>query len=224
MEVVEVWYIMYLLHLTQELQASFWDRESRQPSGKVPWSFSAAICCSQPCGHSSNELLWIREFQHGATGGGDFASRRRERIFCVSFRSKTFMQCFVVQLEHCIISCNCFHLCNWWSFLKCLFATCSAGEKKLGTPGTPGGQDLAAALQRLSAQQESDSSDLFMEREHKLQQVGDVSSGFLTPNDSILSTGTNYSGISEASGSSSLSMGSRCYLPEKLQIVKPLEG
>ncbi|XP_040186923.1 huntingtin-associated protein 1 isoform X2 [Rana temporaria] len=99
-----------------------------------------------------------------------------------------------------------------------------AGEKKLGTPGTPGGQDLAAALQRLSAQQESDSSDLFREREHKLQQVGDVSSGFLTPNDSILSTGTNYSGISEASGSSSLSMGSRCYLPEKLQIVKPLEG
>ncbi|XP_073464010.1 huntingtin-associated protein 1 isoform X1 [Aquarana catesbeiana] len=99
-----------------------------------------------------------------------------------------------------------------------------AGEKKLGTPGTPGGQDLAAALQRLSAQQESDSSDLFMEREHKLQRVGEVSSGCLTPNDSILSTGTNYSGISEASGSSSLSMGSRCYLPEKLQIVKPLEG
>ncbi|CAI9618978.1 unnamed protein product, partial [Staurois parvus] len=99
-----------------------------------------------------------------------------------------------------------------------------AGEKKLGTPGTPGGQDLAAALQRLRAQQESDSPDLFKEREHKLQRVGEVSSGFLTPNDSVLSTGTNYSGISEASGSSSLSLGSRAYLPEKLQIVKPLEG
>lgn len=100
----------------------------------------------------------------------------------------------------------------------------SAGEKKLGTPGTPGGQDLAAALQRLHAQQESRSLDLFEERKHKLQQGGEVSSGFLTPNDSILSTGTNYSGMSEVSGSSSLSFGSRSYLPEKLQIVKPLEG
>ncbi|XP_018412104.1 PREDICTED: trafficking kinesin-binding protein 1-like isoform X2 [Nanorana parkeri] len=99
-----------------------------------------------------------------------------------------------------------------------------AGEKKLGTPGTPGGHDLAAALQRLRAQQESDSPDLFEEREHKLQRHGEGSSGFLTPNDSLLSTGTNYSGISEASGSSGLSLGSRCYLPEKLQIVKPLEG
>ncbi|XP_072270867.1 huntingtin-associated protein 1 isoform X2 [Pyxicephalus adspersus] len=101
-----------------------------------------------------------------------------------------------------------------------------AGEKKLGTPGTPGGQDLAAALQRLSTQQESDSPDLFEEREHKLQRDrdGELSSGFLTPNDSILSNGTNYSGMSEATGSSSLSLGSRAYLPEKLQIVKPLEG
>ncbi|KAM5135939.1 huntingtin-associated protein 1 isoform 3-T3 [Mantella aurantiaca] len=98
------------------------------------------------------------------------------------------------------------------------------GEKKLGTPGTPGGQDLAAALQKLRAQQESHSPDLFEEREHKLQRGGEVSSGFLTPNDSVLSTGTNYSGISEVSGSSSLSLGSRSYLPEKLQIVKPLEG
>lgn len=120
--------------------------------------------------------------------------------------------------------CNCFHLCNVCSFVKYLSAMCSAGEKKLGTPGTPGGQDLAAALQKLHAQQESHSPDLFEEREHKLQRGGEVSSGFLTPNDSILSTGTNYSGISEVSGSSSLSMGSRSYLPEKLQIVKPLEG
>ncbi|XP_075033266.1 trafficking kinesin-binding protein 1-like isoform X2 [Mixophyes fleayi] len=99
------------------------------------------------------------------------------------------------------------------------------GEKKLGMPGTPGGQDLAAALQRLSAQQGSHSPDsLYEEREHKLNRHDEISSGFLTPNDSVLSTGTNYSGMSEASGSSSMSMGSRAYLPEKLQIVKPLEG
>ncbi|XP_075703175.1 huntingtin-associated protein 1 isoform X2 [Rhinoderma darwinii] len=99
------------------------------------------------------------------------------------------------------------------------------GGKKLGTPGTPGGHDLAAALQRLTAQQDSHSPvSLFEQREHKLQQHGDTSSGFLTPNDSVLSNGTNYSGISEASGSSSFSLGSRAYLPEKLQIVKPIEG
>ncbi|XP_068118522.1 trafficking kinesin-binding protein 1-like isoform X2 [Hyperolius riggenbachi] len=100
-----------------------------------------------------------------------------------------------------------------------------AGEKKLGTPGTPGGQDLAAALQRLSAQQEYESPEcLYEEREHKLLRDGEASSGILTPNESVLSTGTNYSGISEVSGSSSFSIGSRSYLPEKLQIVKPLEG
>ncbi|KAM4691730.1 huntingtin-associated protein 1 isoform 3-T3 [Rhinophrynus dorsalis] len=101
----------------------------------------------------------------------------------------------------------------------------SAGEKKLGMPGTPGGHDLAAALHKLRAQQETQSSEnLFEEREFKLPRDEEISSGFLTPNESVLSTGTNYSGISEVTGSSSLSFGSRTYLPEKLQIVKPLEG
>ncbi|XP_069807846.1 trafficking kinesin-binding protein 1-like isoform X2 [Dendropsophus ebraccatus] len=96
---------------------------------------------------------------------------------------------------------------------------------KLGTPGTPGGHDLAVALQRLSAQQDSQSPEsLFEQREQKLQRHNETTSGFLTPNESLLSTGTNYSGISEASGSSSFSFGSRSYLPEKLQIVKPIEG
>ncbi|KAM8945821.1 trafficking kinesin-binding protein 1-like [Pelodytes ibericus] len=103
--------------------------------------------------------------------------------------------------------------------------TLAIGGKKLGTPGTPGGHDLAAALQRLSSQQDSHSSDsLYEQRERKLRRDGNVSSGFLTPNDSVLSTGTNYSGISEASGSSSFSINSRSHLPERLQIVKPIEG
>ncbi|KAM9296727.1 trafficking kinesin-binding protein 1-like [Gastrophryne carolinensis] len=99
------------------------------------------------------------------------------------------------------------------------------GEKKLGMPGTPGGHDLAAALQRLSSQQELYSLEsLYEEREQKFQPDGEASSGFLTPNESLLSTGTNYSGISEVTGSSSMSLGSKSHLPEKLQIVKPLEG
>ncbi|XP_018090176.1 trafficking kinesin-binding protein 1 isoform X1 [Xenopus laevis] len=102
---------------------------------------------------------------------------------------------------------------------------CSAGEKKLGRPGTPGSQDLAAALQRLHAQRNSNfSENIDEECEFRLPGDGELSSGLLTPNESILSTGTNYSGISEVTGSSSLSFGSRSGLPEKLQIVKPLEG
>ncbi|XP_053369719.1 trafficking kinesin-binding protein 1 isoform X1 [Clarias gariepinus] len=101
-------------------------------------------------------------------------------------------------------------------------------SKRLGQPGMPGGQDLEKALRSLSARQESHSSDrpfFDVERERKLRALGgssaEGSSGFLTPNDSLGSTGTNYSGSSQhSSGSSS----SRSYLPERLQIVKPLEG
>uniref|UniRef100_W5LGB1 Si:dkey-28e7.3 n=1 Tax=Astyanax mexicanus TaxID=7994 RepID=W5LGB1_ASTMX len=106
-----------------------------------------------------------------------------------------------------------------------------AESKRLGQPGTPGGQDLEEALRSLSARQESHSSErpfFEVERERKLRALGGsgsgsvgVSSGFLTPNDSLASTGTNYSGSSHhSSGSSS----SRSYLPERLQIVKPLES
>lgn len=73
-----------------------------------------------------------------------------------------------------------------------------------------------------------------MERERKLHTLAskcdeaECSSGFLTPDDSLVSspaasTGTNYS-----NGSSRHSCGSsgasRSYLPDRLQIVKPLEG
>ncbi|XP_033911695.3 trafficking kinesin-binding protein 1-like isoform X7 [Acipenser ruthenus] len=104
-------------------------------------------------------------------------------------------------------------------------ATHSEGQdKRLGQPGTPGGHDLEAALRRLSARQESHASErpfFDVERERKLRALTadtDASSGFLTPNESVLSTSTNYS------GSSSFSHSSRSYLPDRLQIVKPLEG
>ncbi|XP_075767388.1 huntingtin-associated protein 1 isoform X3 [Pelodiscus sinensis] len=102
-------------------------------------------------------------------------------------------------------------------------------EKQRGAPGTPGRHDLEAALQRLSARQESHASERSFfetEREQKLSQLArdvESSSGFLTPDESSLSTGTNYSGSSEHTGGSGFSLSS-FYLPDKLQIVKPLEG
>uniref|UniRef100_A0A3B4ASH3 Uncharacterized protein n=1 Tax=Periophthalmus magnuspinnatus TaxID=409849 RepID=A0A3B4ASH3_9GOBI len=109
-------------------------------------------------------------------------------------------------------------------------------KKRLGQPGTPGGQDLESALQSLSARQQSHSSErpfFDVERERKLRALAhseevEGSSGFLTPNDSITSspaasTSTNYSNGSSRHSCSS-SGGSRSYLPDRLQIVKPLES
>ncbi|XP_061199122.1 huntingtin-associated protein 1 isoform X2 [Neopsephotus bourkii] len=92
----------------------------------------------------------------------------------------------------------------------------------------PGRQDLEAAVQRLSVQQQSrgdERSSLEAERERKLWlRDGDSSSGFLSPSGSIGSTGTNRSASSELTAGSGFSLGSLSYLPDKLQIVKPLEG
>lgn len=111
---------------------------------------------------------------------------------------------------------------------------CHSGPKRLGQPGTPGGQDLEAALCSLSARQQNHSSErpfFDVERERKLHALAskcdeaECSSGFLTPNDSLGSspTGTNYSNGSSRHSCGS-SGGSRSYLPDRLQIVKPLEG
>lgn len=94
----------------------------------------------------------------------------------------------------------------------------------------PGQQDLEAAVQRLSVRQQSHDSEersfFEAERERKLWRLRDgaSSSGFLTPEGSVVSTGTSYSGDSEFTAASSFSLGSLTYFPEKLQIVKPLEG
>lgn len=102
-------------------------------------------------------------------------------------------------------------------------------NKKPGTPGTPGSRDLETALRRLSLRRENYLSErLFFEedRERKLRELAekeDIHSGSATPTESIMSLGT-HSGISEFTGFSGMSIGSRSYLPEKLQIVKPLEG
>ncbi|XP_036255006.1 huntingtin-associated protein 1 [Molothrus ater] len=85
----------------------------------------------------------------------------------------------------------------------------------------PGRRDLEAAVQRLSER-----SFFEAERERKLWRLrdGESSSGFLTPEGSVVSTGTSYSGGSELTAGSGFSLGSLTYFPDKLQIVKPLEG
>ncbi|MEQ2181728.1 hypothetical protein GOODEAATRI_014499 [Goodea atripinnis] len=91
------------------------------------------------------------------------------------------------------------------------------GPKRLGQPGTPGGQDLEAALRNLSARQQSHSSDrpfFDVERERKLRALaanceeGDGSSGFLTPNDSLASSSAASTGTNYSNGSSRHSCGS----------------
>lgn len=103
-----------------------------------------------------------------------------------------------------------------------------AGE---GPRAAPGRQDLEAAVQRLSVRQQSHDSEersfFEAERERKLRRLRDgaSSSGFLSPEGSVLSAGTNHSGGSElTAAASSFSLGSLTYFPDKLQIVKPLEG
>uniref|UniRef100_A0A8C3V1Q4 Huntingtin-associated protein 1 n=1 Tax=Catharus ustulatus TaxID=91951 RepID=A0A8C3V1Q4_CATUS len=113
--------------------------------------------------------------------------------------------------------------------------SCSGSEDaQTAAPGSltlsPGRQDLEAAVQRLSVRQQSHVSEersfFEAERERKLWRLRDgaSSSGFLTPEGSTVSTGTNYSAGSELTAGSSFSLGSLTYLPDKLQIVKPLEG
>ncbi|XP_069504379.1 trafficking kinesin-binding protein 1 isoform X2 [Ambystoma mexicanum] len=102
-------------------------------------------------------------------------------------------------------------------------------NKKPGTPGTPGSTDLETALRRLSLRRENYLSERRFfedEQERKLRYLaekGEYHSGSTTPTDSIMSVGT-HSRISEYTGISGMSISSRSYLPEKLQIVKPLEG
>ncbi|XP_074844331.1 trafficking kinesin-binding protein 1 isoform X6 [Carettochelys insculpta] len=102
-------------------------------------------------------------------------------------------------------------------------------NKKPGTPGTPGSSDLEIALRRLSLRRENYLSERRFfeeEQERKLRELaekGELHSGSITPTESIMSLGT-HSRFSEFTGYSGMSISSRSYLPEKLQIVKPLEG
>ncbi|TKS81746.1 Trafficking kinesin-binding protein 1 106 kDa O-GlcNAc transferase-interacting protein [Collichthys lucidus] len=107
-----------------------------------------------------------------------------------------------------------------------------SNKRPPGTPGTPGSRDLEAALRRLSLRRDNYLSEKRFfeeERERKLaylakeeEKGGGGSSGDPgTPTESLLSLCSHPSLGSVWSG---YSITARSYLPEKLQIVKPLEG
>uniref|UniRef100_A0A672GBC0 Trafficking protein, kinesin binding 1a n=1 Tax=Salarias fasciatus TaxID=181472 RepID=A0A672GBC0_SALFA len=104
-----------------------------------------------------------------------------------------------------------------------------SNKRPPGTPGTPGSRDLEAALRRLSLRRDNYLSEKRFfeeERERKLAYLakeeeksgGENSGGPGTPTESLLSL------CSHPSIWSGYSFTARSYLPEKLQIVKPLEG
>ncbi|XP_041798565.1 trafficking kinesin-binding protein 1-like isoform X1 [Chelmon rostratus] len=107
-----------------------------------------------------------------------------------------------------------------------------SNKRPPGTPGTPGSKDLEAALRRLSLRRDNYLSEKRFfeeERERKLAYLakeeekggGGSSGGTGTPTESLLSLCSHPSLGSVWSG---YSFTARSYLPEKLQIVKPLEG
>uniref|UniRef100_A0A663LYH1 Trafficking kinesin protein 2 n=1 Tax=Athene cunicularia TaxID=194338 RepID=A0A663LYH1_ATHCN len=107
----------------------------------------------------------------------------------------------------------------------------SSSEKNLkdihnpGQLGTPGDNDLVTALHRLSLRRQNYLSEKqFFEEEwerkmYSLAEQKERASGCSTPTESCFSLGTN--SFTDLSASSS---NLRVLLPEKLQIVKPIEG
>ncbi|NXM21557.1 TRAK2 protein, partial [Ploceus nigricollis] len=108
----------------------------------------------------------------------------------------------------------------------------SSSEKNLkdthspGQPGTPGDNDLVTALHRLSLRRQNYLSEKqFFEEEwdrkmHLLAEQKEEASSCSTPTESSFSPSTN----SEFTDLSASSSNLRVLLPEKLQIVKPIEG
>ncbi|XP_078621560.1 trafficking kinesin-binding protein 1-like isoform X19 [Branchiostoma floridae x Branchiostoma japonicum] len=99
--------------------------------------------------------------------------------------------------------------------------TSSSKSSNLGRPGIPGSNDLETALRRLSLRREAENIFRDRQRERRISECreSDISETS-TPDesDSIMSTGSHLSFLSRGSSFS------RPYIPEKLQIVKPMEG
>lgn len=98
--------------------------------------------------------------------------------------------------------------------------------RKVVQPEPSGDSDLATALHRLSLRRQNYLSEkqFFAEEwERKIQVLADQKAGVSgcgTPTESLASLCTDQSEITDFSSASCL----RCFMPEKLQIVKPLEG
>ncbi|XP_077461826.1 trafficking kinesin-binding protein 2 isoform X2 [Stigmatopora argus] len=106
------------------------------------------------------------------------------------------------------------------------FPSAQGDEVPLGQPGSPGGNDLTKALHRLSLRRQNFMSEhqfFKAEREKKLRTLAraeahDAGSGCSSP------TGSTFSSFSNLSELSIGSSAFKTFLPEKLQIVKPMEG
>ncbi|XP_072228810.1 trafficking kinesin-binding protein 2 isoform X2 [Leuresthes tenuis] len=106
------------------------------------------------------------------------------------------------------------------------FRSAQGEEVQMGQPGSPGGNDLTRALHRLSLRRQNflcERQFFQAEREKKLQALAGADtdgegSGSSSPVGSVLSS---FSNLSDISFSSSVF---KTFLPEKLQIVKPMEG
>ncbi|XP_077957659.1 trafficking kinesin-binding protein 2 isoform X6 [Gasterosteus aculeatus] len=108
------------------------------------------------------------------------------------------------------------------------FASSQGEEVRMGQPGCPGGNDLTKALHRLSLRRQNflcERRFFQAEREKKLQALagaegggGGGGSGCSSP---VGSACSSFSNLSELSFGSSVF---KTFLPEKLQIVKPMEG
>ncbi|XP_061539202.1 LOW QUALITY PROTEIN: trafficking kinesin-binding protein 2 [Phycodurus eques] len=106
------------------------------------------------------------------------------------------------------------------------FPSAQGDEVPLGQPSSPGGNDLTKALHRLSLRRQNFLSEhqfFKAEREKKLQTMAraeahDAASGYSSAMGSMCSSFSNLSDLSI--GSSVF----KTFLPEKLQIVKPMEG
>uniref|UniRef100_A0A8C1C504 Trafficking protein, kinesin binding 2 n=1 Tax=Cyprinus carpio carpio TaxID=630221 RepID=A0A8C1C504_CYPCA len=99
-------------------------------------------------------------------------------------------------------------------------------NSRLGQPGSPGGNDLTSALNRLSLRRQNflcERQFFQAERERKLQELAAAESegGGSSCSSPMGSTVSSITNLSEFSISSSCF---KTFLPEKLQIVKPMEG
>ncbi|XP_063068151.1 trafficking kinesin-binding protein 2 isoform X2 [Engraulis encrasicolus] len=108
--------------------------------------------------------------------------------------------------------------------------TTKEASSRVGCPGSPGVGDLASALHRLSLRRQNyvvERQYFQKEHERRLQELaaqeqgqGGGTSGGSSPMGSAVSSFTNLSEFSFCSSASTF----KTFLPEKLQIVKPMEG
>ncbi|KAM3850723.1 trafficking kinesin-binding protein 2 [Diretmus argenteus] len=106
------------------------------------------------------------------------------------------------------------------------FQSAQGEEVRLGQPGSPGGNDLTGALHRLSLRRQNFLSERHFfqsERDRKLQALAgaELDSEGGGYNSLMGSARSSFSNLSELSIASSVF---KTFLPEKLQIVKPMEG